>query len=127
MEAHAYPGRAPGGIRTGSSGQSGMARPGPAQILQQSRSNPVHCPDGLGLGRLGLPAQIPPGPRPGSLSGTKHEWTMLDMLDVRRVREWSLFTAGGGPVEKAGTQNCGASSWRGGKNLVHSFRGGAKF
>ncbi len=57
-----------GFIRAGG-GQSGLARLGPAQILLQSQSNPVLCPDGLEPGSLGWPAQIPAGPQPGSLSG----------------------------------------------------------
>ncbi len=48
----------------------------PVRAPLKSLCKPGQIPDvaqtGLGPGRLGLPAQIPHGPRPGSLSGRCH-------------------------------------------------------
>ena len=41
------------------------------------------------------------------------------------VREWSLFTTGGGPVKSRGGQNFGASTLRGGHDFsANVLRGG---
>ncbi len=58
-------------IRTGSSGQSGLARPGPAQILQQSQSNSVPCPDWARTWQTGL-ARSNPGQAPTGLAIWAH-------------------------------------------------------
>ncbi len=63
---------------------------------------------------------------------TSHKQPEMKKNDLPTINQTVLLGSGhylrqGGAVEKGGTQNCGASSWRGGKNLVHIFRGGAKF
>ncbi len=63
VRARASPVRAPGGIRTGSSGQSGLARPGPTCSLHESRPGPVRAGPGTAHGNLphAYPVRTPGG------------------------------------------------------------------
>ena len=67
--AHGCPHRAQAGFVWAHAGSSGLPVRAPFKSLCKPSQIPHVAQTGLGTDRLGLPAQIPHGPRSGSLSG----------------------------------------------------------